>query len=326
MPIAYGEITNAPVICTNDEEGAPSNYSFKICDTTYHSIKEVTTVYVDGVTKTHSNTSLTNATFTLSTSDYSPGDTVTVDFKGYDDSVAQDGSGTLIDDSLDIIVDLLDNYLGVTYSSDTYNTTEWTAASTYNVAKWIKKKMDIIKVIEEICLSNFGHFIVQGDGKYTYRETDTSAASTKTIEVDELMVPPKAQYKSAEYLTSLIINYDRDEDENEYVEYPYSSEESEVYNLYGTYREREFNTLLVDSADAEALALKIMALFNRIRQVFSVTTKVQTMDVDLVKNVEVRMDRVSKEWYGLAKCQVVGLSYDFNMNRVNLDLRYIEDA
>ncbi len=326
IPLGWGSIRNAPVMCVNEEETSPANYTVKICDTEFHSIKEITKTYVKGIEKTPTGTSLANATFDLAPADYSPGDKVTCDFKGYDDSIAKDGSGALIQDSLDIIVDMLANYLDITYSGDTYNTAEWEAAGTYAVALWIAKKKDVVKAIEQICLSNFGDFPIEGDGRFTFRQTDISAAAVKTIEIDEELTKLAARFESAEYLTSAIINYDKDQAENEYVSYPYMAKETEVFDIYKTYREKEFNTLLVSESDAQSLAVKIMNLVDRIRPVFPVVAKTQVSDLRIGDNVNVRLDRVNKAWYGLSKCQVVGIDFNLESNQVKLQLRYIEAA
>jgi len=328
IPMAYGEITNAPVICTNEEESTPANYAFKIVDTTYHSIKEITQVYVEGEEKTHSNESLANATFTLSTSDYSPGDTVTVDFKGYDDSVGKDGSGTLIDNPLDIIEDLFLNHLDITYGASEFNTSEWATAkaAVYNVALWIKDRKSIIDLIENMSLSVFGNFIVQGDGLYTFRLTDNSAASSKTILRDEQLTEPSAEYDSTEFLSSVIVKYDKDQDSGDYIEYPDTSRESDVHDNYKTYREKEFETLLKDAADAATLASAILDEMESIRPVFPVVTKTHVIDLEIMDNVTVQIDRKSSAWYGNNKCEVVGISIDLDANRVQLDCKYIEAA
>jgi len=326
IPLAYGEITNAPVICTNEEEaGPPVNYSFKICDTTNHSIKEITTVYVEGVEKATAATSLVNATFDLANANYTAGDDVTVDFKGYDDSVAKDGSGTLIDNPLDIIEDLLEDYLDITYGADTFDTTEWAVAkaAAYNVALWIKKKKTIIACIEEMSLSVFGNFIVKGNGLYTFRLTDNIAAVKRTILRDEELTEPEAEYDSTEYLTSVVIGYDKDQDSGDYIEYTDSSRESDVYADYNTYREKEYETLLKDAADATALASTIMDEVEEIKPVFRVVSKTQAIDLEIMDNVSVQIDRKDSAWYGRNKCEVVGIGIDLDANRVDLSCRLI---
>lgn len=68
IPLGYGVIRNALATCTNEEESpAPATDSFKICDTTFHSISAITTVYDDGNEVTPVATDLTVATFTLAT-------------------------------------------------------------------------------------------------------------------------------------------------------------------------------------------------------------------------------------------------------------------
>lgn len=324
-PIAllWGPIKGAPAMCTNEKEDPPpADYNFKFCDTEFHSIKEITAVYVKGIEKTPTSTSQANAAFSLAAADYNPGDKVTIDFSGYDDSVAKDGSGALIQ-KLDIIKDMLANYLDITYSSDTYNTTEWEAFAARDTGLYIGKKEDVKKAIERICLCNFGCFMVEGDGRFTFRKSNVSAAPVKTIEIDEELTRASARYNSAEYLTSLVINYDKDQGDNEYVSYPYKEKEAEVFLLYKTYREKEFNTILTSEADALALALDIMSQADRIRPVHPVTAKTQAIDLRICDNIVVRVDRRDKQWYGLCVCEVIGIGLELIANKVQLDLHFI---
>ena len=324
IPLAWGDIRNAPVVCTNeDEAGTPASYSFKICDTTNHAIDAITTVYVNGVEVTPDSTTLATATFVLLTADYDPGDKVTVDFTGY-----EDGGGDPIENALDVIVDILDDYAGVTYSADTFDTTEWAAAQAlvYDVGLFVSKQKSIVNLIEDICTSVAGSFLVQNDGKYTFKITDDDAAAVMTILQDEQFGDPSVDFKTDEFLTSAIIEYNEDQEEDEYEQYPDTSRESDVFDRYQRYRERSFDTVLVTSAAAALLASGILDVSEEIPILFKIVTTMKATTLEISDNIVMQIDRVTREWFGNQKCELVGIDYDLNAMRVELTGRRIEAA
>jgi len=327
QPIGYGSIVNAPVMCTNEDEGVPASYSFKICDTIYHSIKaQDPVVRVDGVEKAEGGFDPATATFTLALAHYSPGQKVTVDFQGYDDSAGKDGSGDLIQNGLDIIVDILKNYLDITYSADNYDTVEWTAARAQikNAALWIDKKKTVANMIEKICLSNFGYFLEKNSGKYTFRIPDETAEAEIIIEQDEQIADPTCAYPTGEYLSRLVIKYNEDRAEKEYEELPNTTGEVDAFEIFGIYREKEFETALIDSASAQVLATRMLGYLQTIPPVFTVKTKINPIEQELIDNVAARINRKAKTWFGLIKGELVGVKYDLVNFEIVSTLRFIE--
>lgn len=230
--------------------------------------------------------------------------------------------------ALDVIVDLLDDYAGVTYSADTFDTTEWAAATALVpvAGLFVSKQKTIVKLIEEACVGAHGSFLVQNDGKYTFKITDDSAASAMTILQDEQFGDPGVEFKTDEFLTSAVIQYNQDQAEDEYEEYPDTSRESDVFDRYQRYRERSFETLLVTSADAALLASDILDLSEEIPILFSVVTTMKASTLEVSDNIVLQVDRVTREWFGNQKCELVGIDYDLNSMRVGLIGRRIEAA
>ena len=203
IPLGYGVIGNAPVICTNEEGAAP--FSFKIVDTTDYAIKAIDQVYVDDVSVTHGDEDLTNAIFSLSAGVYSVRDKVSIDFQGYETG------GILIDNGLDIIKDLMALFADVAFNSINYDTTEWNSAQTVvkDMCLFIEKEKSIIDIIGDICKSIPGSMVVQDDGLYTFKIYDSTKTPAGTIEVMELLEPPEVVYDSEEYLSSVLVQYNK---------------------------------------------------------------------------------------------------------------------
>ncbi len=319
IPLGYGVIGNAPVICTNEEGAAP--FSFKIVDTTDYAIKAIDQVYVDDVSVTHGDEDLTNATFSLSAGVYSARDKVSVDFQGYETG------GTLIDNGLDAIKDLMALFADVAFNSINYDTTEWNSAQTVvkDMCLFIEKEKSIIDIIGDICKSIPGSMVVQDDGLYTFKIRDPAKVPAGTIEVMELLEPLGVVYDSEEYLSSVLVQYNKDWKNNDYVTEIDTSQESAIFQLYKAYREKPFETLLVTEADAETFATTILDLAGTIEPIFTITTKTQNINLELEDVIDAELYIFSDGTYGTVRCEVIGIEKNLTNYTVTLTLRRISD-
>lgn len=328
IPIAYGQCRNCPVVCTNEDEApAPANYSFTIVDVADHAngIKSIDEVRVNGTAKATASASLPNATFTLAAANYTPGDEVTVDFKSY-----VDGSGVLIDNALDVLRDIIEVYLDTTYTTDTFDDTQWTAQTALasmvgNI--WIKDLTNVEEIVERIDVSNFGSLLLNGEGKWTFKKTDLTKSHVYVLRKDEQFQPPNRSDDGTEYLTSAIVKYN--EDNNETAEakkwrmYADTSQETAIKNEYGTYKTREYKTYLMTAADAQTLAENIMSLYSSIIPTFETTAPLAASEIELLDNIILEVNRNKSEWLGFNKCEVVGISYNLNDFLMTIQCRFI---
>lgn len=329
IPIAYGTVTNALIMCIDEAAGsAEATYNFVICDTEFHGITAINQIYIDKgdgpVAASADSQSLTAATFVLSggsaVTEYEPGDDVTADFEGLT------SGSSLISNGLDIISDILDHYVFKPFNSSIYDTTEWASAQavTYNCAQWISKKRSIADIIEDLSVSNFGNFIVKPDGKYTFRTVDFDRATATTITKEQQLNMPVADFDATQFLSSVIVNYDKDQQEDDFIVLPDTTRESAVFNTYGTYREKEFDTAITNASDAAAFGSAVMDFSEAIVPIFNVTTKTQNIDLVLMDNIALEVDRVESTWFGLRKVEIIGITYNLNDFQVQLTCRDIE--
>jgi len=328
IPIAYGYIRNAPVICTNeDEAGGPANYDFKLCDTTYHSVVDsAPTVYVNGTSKAIANWDAATATFNISNANYSPGDDVTADFQGYDDSAGKDGSGSLIEDGLDIIADIMENYCSYTYNSDNFDTTEWESYTSYDNQIFVNSNTKISEIIDVISRGELGVLVMEGPGTWTFKKIDDGAAKSIEIWKDEIFLPIKREDNGDVYLTSATVKYNKDYYDGEYQEYTDNTDESTIFAEYGVYKNKEFETYLDDFADVQALAGDIMDEYGEIKPIFSIKTTLKASELELFDTAVVHFDRINTVWLGTIKCRVIAITYNLNSPMtIDLRLKYIED-
>jgi len=320
ISIAYGPIKNAPVICTNEMKApAPANYNFKLLDTTFHSIKEITQVRVKGVPKATSASDLNAGTFSLAAANYSPGDEVTCDFKGYVDAL-----GNLIENGLDVTADLLKNYYNVNFNSNFFNMAHWDRSRARNINLFLDEEKELIELIGEIAASVQGDFIVEDDGRFAFRIYSAVAAAVATITVDQLLEIPEIKYEPSEVLTSLTVGYAKDWAEDDYLLLVDKSHEDAIYAKYKTKLWKRFDTLLTTAADAQDWADRQLELSGDVKKIFPLVTKLQVIQREIDDIIYAFVNRPQKEMLGKVKAEIIGIDKNCDEMTVRLDCRLIE--
>ncbi len=322
-PLAYGVIRRAPAICLNEEENpAPATYTFLLADTDRHPLHAITTVYVDDVVTVPASTDLTAGTFTLAAADYTPGQAVLADFEGYED----DG-GALIANALDVARDLLVAYFPMNYNELFFNTGEWNLARARSpdIAYFGREPVEVIQIIEQISSSVFGNFIVQDDGRYTYRLYNEFAASLQTIPKEELLEgPPRLRYATQEVLSSTRIGYARDWGNDEYLYLADTSQKDAIYERYRVLREGKFDTLLPDAVAAQSFSDKVLQLSGWVQRFFETRTKLQPIQREIGDLVTVDLNRPSGTGLGWVVAEVMGVEKNLTAFEVILTCRIVE--
>lgn len=321
IPLVWGAVYNVPIICTNEDKAGAGNYDFKIADVTDHTtgITKIVQIYVDGVATTWASASLTSATFELTTGNYTAGKKVTGDIQGFK------VSGTMDDNSLDVIEDLLSTYQSIAYTSDNYNTTEWAAAksSMYDVGIFVDKERELIDIIEDECGSNFATFLIHDDGRYTWRKFNSATTATRTIEKKEFLEMPEVEWDGLEFLTSCNVGYHKDWKDREYAWYNNTESETDIFNQYLKYQEKDFETVLTTNTDAYQLSGSIMDYMDKVPANIMIKTEIQNIDLEIGDTVNFNVDRVDSVWMGDVKVEIVKISKDIMNNIVSLTGREI---
>jgi len=332
IPIAWGTVRDCPVVITNSQEAAPANYEVMLCDVTNHNIKSGQTpvVYVDGVSKTISNFDETAGTCTIATGDYDPdaSQEVTADFIGL-----VNASDVPIDNSLDVIKDILVTYGGAVYTSDQFNTTEWEAeeSNTYDIGYFINDKTKIDEAIEKICVSNLGIFLIQNDGKYTFRTYTSNRATSLTIPYDELLgsgqyADMRVSYPAEEYLTDCVVKYNPGWNSDKWEQVINTTYQSTVYAQIGVYNSREFETLLVSATDAAAIAEIIMLRSKDIVPTIKIKTMQRAMELEIMQFIRLSTDDPNRTVFGDIVAEVMGYGKNLLTGEISLTVRYVKDA
>ena len=318
IPLVYGACDNIPVICTNEEESSPSSWSFKVCDVTNRSIKAIDAVRVNGVATSAATVDLSAGTFTLAADDFESGKMVTADVQGYV------SGASLISNGLEILRDILSNHFSKTYGSTFYNTTAWASAESAaaDIAIFINEPMEGWKVIEDISFSLHGNFIVQDDGKFTFRTYDSTRALDQTIYYWELLDQLlEVDDRMDEVLSSCRIGYDKNWDEDTYTELIYDDDEATIADTFKFYRERTFDTLLTASGSATTFAESIMAIADGVRPIFRARTKMQSIDREISDMVRVEYKPKNRDFIGWMTAEVIGKTVNLDDMVIDLTLR-----
>jgi len=247
---------------------------------------------------------------------------VLCDYKG-----VKNAGGTYLQNPLDIIVDILSVFAGITYNSTNYNTAEWDVVKAHalanNIGIFIYDETEIRNVIEEISTSTFGNFIIQDDWKYTFRIYDSLREIERTIYLEEMIEAPQIEWRGDEFLTSCKIGYKRDWALNSHRWHVENADEAELYSKYKKYISRNFDTLLTNSTDAAEYALAVMDYYKDVKAIYSVKTKTQNLSLDVTDFANIEINRVSKTWLDFVKTEVLRISKDLLNNVIQITARHV---
>jgi len=332
LPLAWGTVRDCPVVISNSQEGGGPAWVVKLCDTSKHNIKSGQTpvVYVDGVSETISNFINTAGTCTIANGSYDPAESqeVTADFIGQ-----VDGSDDPIVNGQEVIEDILNEYLSFAFTAANYNLTEWNAekATSYDVSLFLTDKMKISDIIELVSISNAGIFLIQNDGLFTFRTYDENREISQTIEYDELLGSGQypdlsVEYPTDQYLTDATIGYDRGWSSGRFRTVVNDTYRAATFLEIGVYNSRRFDTILINEADAIELAETIMSRAKDVDPTITVTTQAQSMEIEIMKFVELSTTGNSRTLFGKIVAEVVGFKKNMLTGTVDLAVKYVKDA
>jgi len=323
-PIAYGVVRNAPAILTNENGAEP--FVFMFMDTTDNDAGALTAVYSEGVDITGSvlASDLSAGTFNLSDADTFDADdqlkTITCDFTGADGKA----------NALDAVKDMMLIYDNKAFIASNYNLAEYNYETSIaaDVGIYIFDDKPFNDVIGEAMVSINGIFFFQDDGKITVRTYDEDRSPRRTIERFEWLSDPSRPFPSDEFLTSVRINYNKDQEEDEYLTYLNKTLETATRKIFKQYKQKTIETLLTDESDAIALSSEIMSISSQIAyHVDKRKTKLQHIDLEIMDFIVADVSRNSVDFDDIEKqvYEIIGITKDLNTNKLSFDLIYVQD-
>lgn len=312
IPLVYGKVYKVPGVCTNQTEaGPPAQFHFKLADTVGagHNIKSVDHVYVNNKPVAFSSVDLTTATFDISSALYVPGDEVAVTMTGFE------VGGTAITNAAAIILDLLYTWLDITYDAVSFNTTEWAAVTaslsalfTSGIGLFLGTTTELYTIIQDICASCALNLIPQDDGRFTLRMYDAARTVSQDFTASDLLEVPSYEYETSQLISYACIEYAR----NWLADSPRRlmdlSQDAAIYAVYNKHVLGTFKTLLTTEADAQALSTILLSLQGQALRTFTIHTKLQPFDLEIMDFITCTIARASKNMIGRVKAEIISKS------------------
>ena len=230
--------------------------------------------------------------------------------------------------ALDVITHILASYYGLYYNSSLYNTAEWEIARLLcsNVTINMQNPEDTISVIEQICNSVFGLFIVKGDGKFSFKVVDTLSTAISTIYSYDILNNHSIEYDSSEVISSTRIGYSRDwtaSDSSAYSWINDISQESAIHSKYKTYNQKEVKTLLINSIDAQEFSTTFLNYSKDVHGITELVIPLKYYGIFIGDIYNAQINRQITAMLGTIKCEVIKVGYNLNQGNIKLGLRII---
>ncbi len=312
IPYAWGDYDSyqAPIVTCINTAYTTNTYQFKICDTSFHAIKDIIQVYVDygdgfgWVAITHANEDLAAATFTITSASFVLGTSrVKVAFQGYH------SGGIVIEGAPEIVEDILLNVCDYEVGNlDAPSFTASKADSDCVLNVFLDSEISALSVIEKICRSDFASFDENGEGELRYRTTvPTYTGSIPTLTSEDILdssIPvvnddPEQLY----YKIRVGYSYLGDQQnylylESEYLETKYRYEKSEILTL---------ETYLRSSIDADSLAGRLLWLLRDISPLFDISIKVSQIEKNIGDRIKITLERAPYSTVGGYNERIFGI-------------------
>jgi len=320
-PIAYGDIRHGICICVDEmTTPAPLTYTFSFMDIEHYRPTSTDKIYVEEVDVTASAVvTLATATFTLpaATVDGKFSD-VTITFRGAD-----------LDNGVEIIKDIMLKYADVSYIASNYDLTEVAAAVTVagarNTSLYAHEKQALNKAIEQLCIDIDGLFFAKDNGLYTVRIYSAIRTPVKTIYKYQWKSEPDITNDTDEFLSSVDIDYSKNQKSGDYITYTNTVYESGVIDLYHSTQSKTIKTGLTDSASADLKSEVIMSTSKQIKDIVTRSTTFEHYDLEIMDFVYADPKCRISGTESLSIWEVIGIDKNLDNWNIKLTLRYISE-
>jgi hypothetical protein len=267
----WGKASSIPCVCLNEADAAPTDFTFLLGDSEKRPFDEITAVYVDDERLNITAPTITRdlvkgiSYFTVDDAQFWDGSKyvglskVTVDVNGY---CRNDAQCTLIENTLEIVRTMLLDELGYTYSEAYFELDEWQAVedTAPNGAYYVKKPTELYKRIADLQTNLPGtKWDVTAQRRMTWKDFRYTGQDT-VFEIDDTMLPrgfqPTLAIESDEVLAKFRVGYQKKwkTQEEPFAWYEDNRNEDFAESEYRTSASRDFETNLVDEADAQNAA------------------------------------------------------------------------
>jgi len=333
IPLIYGTVKNFPVVCVNEDEfdydadnrPAPAETMyFKVADMTdYDSLSAINAIYVDDGNghKTDITANcvidLTDGSFTTDSDYYVPGQTVTIDIDGYEDS-----AGDLIENALDIIRELIVNYTNAKYNNIYFNTSRWDRAQAFDIGYAINESTMLGDAIEDITQGGtLANFQVDNDDRYSCRIFNQGAGVDLELNEWDVLEPITIYYEQEKLVARLTINYNKDWEKKEYSKYINTEYQDYNNTNYQTYTPKEIETYLSDSTNAQLFSEAFMQIYGVQYKYYRVVTNLISSQLEVTDIIQLPLARPYAPELGISKGEVIESRKNFDDSIIKSTVR-----
>lgn len=234
--------------------------------------------------------------------------------------------------ALDAIVELLIDEYEIAYTDVYFNTTDWdiitALVDNVTIINDQNQLPTVIELIELICTSVFGLFIIETDNRYSFKLIDSSASSETSItRYDILNDFINIEYDPSEVLSSVRIGYDRNVNlaTNDSMTWLQDTTyETAVYLKYKIYKEVDFKTCLNSQVAAQSLANIILSYAKDIHGTFEIEIPIKYYNYNIAHNIDVDINKINNDpIIGTKKCEILSKNIDLDEKIITMELRII---
>jgi len=302
-PLRFGKVFGAECICLNGDQALAEDGSqlskYMFIDTFYGMPTQLLAVYSDGElvdfddagTEFCLNLDMSAGTFELPA--YYHGSTITCDVIGYEG----------YSNGLAAIRKLLNIARKTAFIPENFDTDEWEAeeAKAPEISLDISEEEELSGILEKIAASCYGIFYTKDDGRMSFRSFNAFRSVSKYIFRDDWAAgdPGKVSFKNSEFLSSITVQYAKNQESGDYKSISNTYYEEEVYARYDQKRSKSIETILATAESANEYAEKMMQQCKEIRPEFTRQTTVDTSDMEIMDFVIADNSRpfdASRKW------------------------------
>lgn len=232
--------------------------------------------------------------------------------------------------ALEVIEELINTNYGIQYNSLLYNVTNWETMKLLvsNVTINTQEATPIIDLIELICNSIFGVFIIDADGKFDFKLIDPTLNPIGYINFEDILDPINIAYDSSQVISSTNIGYNKDWTKTTSSAYSWfndTSNEDYVSNKYNVYIEKTVETILPDITSAQEYSSKLIEYNKDVHGKITTRVTIKYYEFEVGDFILLEVDRISKPVLYLRKCEILSKKYNLNEGTITLELRIMEE-
>ncbi len=338
IPLLYGSVRKIPLICLNKEENpAPTNYRFLICDITYH---QMLSTAVIPIVDNDENTAITAKTIQYdNTNKIAYIDIPRASFPGsaYQDiSIIPSGEtyingyknsdDELIEYALDIIKDLFLNYYGYPFTSTFFDLSRWSTSYDLRGGIYLSDTVEFETLIGKIAYSSYINFNITPTGKLYGKIFNIN--ETPVIRIDSNKIPDEKNISfeqgKNDYYSSVTVEYAKDYKDDKYLTKSDSSLENTILDMNAF--KKEFirrDTLLVYDADVATWAEKFLQEYSTLPPT-KLTFPVTLYGIKWEPGDRIIVEHTNPQ-FGVWDEEISTVNLNLNNNAISIETRLIQE-